>query len=86
MHSLNIKVADSVDSAPNYNQEGNWTAVTLHSCLVVPNGTQLGKPTVDLQLTDKQGKKYVAMITGDLLIQAGAVIKGVADRPDPQSN
>ena len=44
-----------------------FTAVELRTAVVVKNGTVNGNSTVDLVLQDANGKKYVAMITGNLL-------------------
>lgn len=88
MNVLNIKIVNSPLEAPNYNKDGDWEGLTLQKCIVVCDGMEGGNPSVDLQLVDESGKKYVAMITGSLLESAGSVIAGVKHRKphDPCKN
>lgn len=41
--------------------------IEITQVVVVRNGTQTGKPTVDLVLTDDTGQRFVCMLTGVLL-------------------
>ncbi|MEE4191535.1 MAG: hypothetical protein V2I66_08140 [Halieaceae bacterium] len=66
MHTLSIKLADSVEEAPNYEKPEHLGANLLEA-VVVQNGTEQGGATVDLVFCDEQGQKYVAMTTLTLL-------------------
>ncbi len=41
--------------------------LNIEQVVVVKNGTQANKSTVDLILVDEKGQKYVTMVTGSLL-------------------
>lgn len=74
-NNLKVKVVE-LDDAPDYNKEEGWIGIDITDVLVVKNGTVEGNPTVDLKFTDRDGKKYVAMITGGILEMLAGVIKG----------
>lgn len=44
-----------------------YKPIELTKVVVVRNGTESGKPTVDFVLEDEKGQKYIFMLTGALL-------------------
>ena len=70
MQHLDISVVADADEATSrgfvYGTR-EFTAVEIEKVVVVRNGMQSGKPSVDLILKDETGKRYVVMITGALL-------------------
>jgi len=44
-----------------------FTPVYVKQVVVVKNGTEAGKPTVDFVMEDASGKEYVFMLTGRLI-------------------
>lgn len=81
MQKLGIMIFQSPSEAPNYNdllaKGEKISALTLTDAYIVKNGTEGGKATIDLLLTDDKGNKFVSMITANLLrsalIVAGSV-------------
>jgi hypothetical protein len=65
MQSLDIQITDGVADAPKYGDD--FKPIFVRRAVVVPKGTVEGNPTVDLQFTDRAGKKYVAMTTGQII-------------------
>jgi hypothetical protein len=41
--------------------------IEINQVVVVRNGTQSGRPTVDIVLQDETGQRFVCMVTGALL-------------------
>lgn len=78
---LSIKIHKSSYDAPSYT-DGRYTPISLKTAHIVEKGTVKGLPTVDLLFTDEDGKKYVALVTGRLLVSLGATIEGVIKRTD----
>ena len=76
MQILNIKVADSIDSAPVYDIP-EFTRLELREAVIVPRGTKQGNPTVDLVFTGPDGQKFVCMVTHNLLDGLAAAMRGV---------
>lgn len=68
-NSLTIKTFKSPAEAPQWNlMESPPTYAELNELIVVENGTEGGKATVDLVFVDPAtGKKFVALITAKLL-------------------
>lgn len=54
-------------STKGFQYGAEFIPVVIDTVVVVGNGTELGNSTVDLILTDADGQKYVALITGQLL-------------------
>lgn len=46
---------------------GEYKPIKISQAVVVRNGTEAGRPTVDFVLTDETGQKYVVMLTGALV-------------------
>lgn len=72
MHQLTVVICKDAEEAIEkgyvYNNDnGDTKAVEIETVVVVHNGTQAGNATVDLVLKDADGKKYVVMLTGNLL-------------------
>lgn len=78
---LNIKICESVEEAPDYNLLGvGYKSLDFTNAVVVCRGTVEGNPTVDLEFTDKDGNKYVALVTGGIIENLGAVTQGARIR------
>lgn len=70
MQHLNIVMCEDADDAQNKGYiyvDGSYKAVEIDTVVVVKNGTETGKPTVDIILKDQEGNKMVVMVTGNLL-------------------
>ena len=70
MQHLNIVMCEDADDAQNKGYiyvDGSYKAVEIDTVVVVKNGTEAGKPTVDIILKDQEGNKMVVMVTGNLL-------------------
>lgn len=67
-NSVTLKIVDSPSEAPDYKKlEEEYTLLQMKYCYVIANGTQEGNVTVDIQLVDEHGKKYVIMATGRII-------------------
>lgn len=69
-NSIQIKICDSIEDAPNYNKLGGYQAVSLKELIIVKKGTVGGNDTIDLIFEDEEGNKFVSMITAKLLKNA----------------
>lgn len=78
--NLHIQVTESAADAPVYGKDFKMVKIT--KAIIVPKGSVNGNPTVDLQLEDAAGNKYLIMATGGILENLGAAIKGVRERPE----
>lgn len=67
MISLRLKICDQPHEAPNYTLEENVKGCEFTDAVIVKNGTVNGKPTVDIVLVDKDGNKFVAMTSGEII-------------------
>lgn len=70
-NALNIAICKDADEAIergfNY-RAPEYLSMRIDQAVVVRNGTEAGKPTVDLIMVDPAtGQKYVAMLTGALV-------------------
>ena len=78
---LSIEIADSPDDAPNWNRDfPDVRSCHISKAIIVSKGMESGKATVDLVVTDLEGNKFVAMLTGDLIKSLARAIEGVAKR------
>ena len=60
--------ADAIAKGYDYASKGReYKPIEISQAVVVRNGTESGKPTVDFVLTDETGQKYVVMLTGALV-------------------
>lgn len=69
--SLAVEV-QPVAHAPTYGEDVKM--VRLAKAVVVPKGTVNGKPTVDLQLVDADGNKYLIMATGAIMTMISKIV------------
>jgi len=74
MQDLKIKICNSPEEAPNYREQKGFTSVKWEEAIIVRNGTEEGRTTVDLILKDEKGNKYIAMITGRIVQQVAGLI------------
>jgi len=59
---------DAIAQGYDYASKGDeYKPIEISKAVVVRNGTESGKPTVDFVLTDQTGQKYVVMLTGALV-------------------
>lgn len=67
--SLDVEVCLNADEAieKGYTYNNDYTPVEVKKVVVVRDGTVRGNPTVDFVMEDASGKKYVFMVTGNLL-------------------
>ena len=77
-NSVSVEIVDSPDDAPNY--ENDFTILKMKKCIVVGKGTVEGNPTVDIQLTDKNGKKFLIMATGGIMEMISGAVAGKRSR------
>ena len=75
---VSVKIVDSSKEAPNYGDD--FTLLKAHTCIIVGRGTVAGNPTVDIQLTDEHGKKFLIMATGGIMEMIGAAVAGKRQR------
>lgn len=70
MTSMKVAVvedaAEAIEQGFNYT-DGDYKAVEIVQAIVVRNGTEAGRPSVDFILQDEDGNKYVVLLTGALL-------------------
>jgi len=76
-YDLKVTVVDCPDHAPTYNKDTE--VLKFEEAIVVGRRTQAGNPTVDIQLRDHAGKKYLVMTTGALMEALGAVCRAKND-------
>lgn len=72
--NVNLATA-TVKEAPRYNH--GEKLLKIDACIVVKQGTEKGNPSVDFQLSDENGNKYVVMATGNIIETIGGYVKGV---------
>lgn len=75
-NNVKISVAESHKDAPNYGAD--TCAVKIDKVIIVKKGMTSGKPTIDLQMTDENGKQYVALVTGNILEMMAQTARGAA--------
>jgi len=64
-NTIQIKIFNTIAEAPHYG--GKVHPISIDHAVIVRNGTQQGRSTVDLVFTDDTGKKYITMITARIL-------------------
>lgn len=67
-----VTIVASPDEAPKYSPD--WLPVRVDNVTIVKNGTVKGRPTVDLQLSDAAGHKYIIMMSGVALNAIGKLV------------
>lgn len=68
MQGLTISQYKTPEEAPKFN-EPEFKGVFIKEANIVYQGTEEGNPTYDFILQDKDGNKYVALITARLIRQ-----------------
>lgn len=71
---FDVEIVDSPSEAPKYGTD--VTLLRIERALVVGKGMVSGAPSVDLQMTDASGRKFLVMTTGSLLEMLGGAIAG----------
>jgi len=71
---FNVVLHDSPAEAPKYGED--VTMLRIEAALIVGKGMVSGAPSVDLQMTDATGRKFLVMTTGSLLEMLGGAIAG----------
>jgi len=71
---FNVVLHDSPAEAPKYGAD--VTLLRIEAALVVGKGMASGAPSVDLQMVDATGRKFLVMTTGSLLEMLGGAIAG----------
>lgn len=85
MNTLSVRIVDSPKDAPNY-KGGDFKGATFREAVIVCQGTQAGKATVDLvfEVKDADGNVTdiaIAMITGEIVKALAGAVQGAEDRP-----
>lgn len=75
---ITINVADSVESAPKYEESVKLLKPT--KAIIVPRGTIQVNLIVDIQMVDSEGNKYLIMATAGIIESLGAAVAGVRTR------
>lgn len=83
-NSVNVKIVDTPAEAPTYGEETKLIRIT--DVLIVGKGTESGKPTVDIKMTDPVGNEYLVMATGAIIEAIGAAVTGKRTRDEESQN
>ncbi len=70
---ISTEIKESSKEAPNYGAD--YKMVKIVKAILVANGMESGKPSVDLQLVDKNGNKYIAMLSGELYKSVAIILE-----------
>ena len=79
-NNIEIQIVKGVNDAVRYNKP--WKALRIVRCVIVPQGTVGNLPTVDIQLSDEGGNKFIVLATGAILEALGSAIAGVRQRSE----
>lgn len=74
MTDIAIKICNSIEEAPNYKALGGYKGASIDQCVIVRNGMESGRSTVDLVFRDENGTQYVAMVSGRILRSISAAV------------
>lgn len=78
---LKIKIHDSVDEAPHWNRDhADVRLVDIESAHIVCGGMASGKSSVDIEIVDLEGNRFVGILTGDLIKGLAKAIEGAENR------
>ena len=84
--NLTVTVHPDPKIAPRYDEK-DWTQVAITEAIITEKGTVSDLPIVDFTMSDGQGKRYYAMISGRLLLTLAGALRGVNMRnhgtPEP---
>ena len=78
---LIISLVESPDEAPKY-ESSCWTVVVIDKVIIVGNGMESGNPSVDIQLLDNKGNKYLIFATGGTIENLGMAVVGARLRAE----
>ena len=67
---------DAINMGYDYSKGGYLPAQILKA-VIVQDGTESGRPTVDIIFEDQNGVRYVGMITGRLLHMVDSAMRGL---------
>lgn len=82
-NTLTIETVKTPSEAPQYHElPEDWKSVDIQKAIVVGQGTVAGRPTVDFQMEDADGNKYIGMLTGALILSLAQVVITVEDSSD----
>lgn len=59
----------SIEESPNYVTDPefqDYRALEMSGVVITKGGMQSGNPSLDLQFVDEHGKRYVAMVQGNI--------------------
>ena len=74
-NAVNIQTVDSPEQAPKYDG-AEFTIVKIQNAIIVGKGTVKGNPTVDIQLVDEQGRKFLIMATAGIVEGLAGAVAG----------
>ncbi len=74
---VSIEIVDSPHDAPDYNiSDETFILLKVDKCIIVGKGMETGDPSVDIQLSDKDGNKFLIMATGGIMEMIGSAVSG----------
>lgn len=68
MQMIKIEVK-TIEESPKYNQDENfmgWAGAKLTGAIITKDGMESGNPSLDLQFVDENGKKFIALVSGNI--------------------
>lgn len=75
-NAIEIQIVNTPAEAPHYARDTcDVRSLSLDKVIIVRAGTEGGLPTCDFQLTDADGNKFVAMLTGRIVSQLGFFVQ-----------
>ena len=75
-NNVTVQIVNNSKEAPNYKEIGGFTVLKITDCIIVGKGMESGAPSVDLQLEDEKGNKFVVMATGGIMEMLGGAVAG----------
>lgn len=75
-NNVTVQIVDTSKGAPDYKKAGDTTILKMTNCVIVGKGMESGAPSVDLQLEDEKGNKFVVMTTGLIIEMLGGAVVG----------
>ncbi|MCH9712722.1 MAG: hypothetical protein K0U20_08880 [Proteobacteria bacterium] len=82
-NTLEIRLINGKD-APRYSAD--IKKLSIDTLVITEKGTEGDLPIVDLQLTDADGNKFFACVTGRIFLSSAEVIQGVNLRNHGSTN
>lgn len=81
MQALKIMICNSPEEAPNYARDSiDIRSASITGVVIILKGMTSGGASVDFQITDADGNEFVAMLSGGLVHQIGAALRGAENR------